>query len=239
MEQHYEKITTHIQKWLHEDGDSELTNIFEIGMEDSKHSQGWQPDIKHVSQKWKKAVNAQNKIGWQQIYHGRIATEMITSMDQHYQQEGVHSNSKNGEQWARKLIKIIWDSMLSLWRERNNILNQRDEEIAKAHQKEAIEQRVQKCYAEKDNLRHAERIRWFSETMHDMLRKETKYLAAWAKTVERIINITKRERQKRPKESFIMERFLTLQPKISKNKSHIQKVSIQHPRKFSQELKPD
>lgn len=176
-----------------------MTNILEIGLQESTDSKGWKPDSRYVSPRWKPAVNAQSKIGWQHIFHGRLARELILSMDQHYHLEGAHNRTKNGEQWARKLIRTIWDTMLSLWRERNNILNKRDEEQAKVHQKEATEQRVRKCYAYKDNLRHAERIQWFSDTLHELLKKDTRFLAAWAKTVERIINITKREKKKTPK----------------------------------------
>jgi hypothetical protein len=75
-----------------------------------------------------------------------------TAMDQHYQEEGAHDRRTNGEQWARKLIHTIWDTMLALWGERNKILNKRDDDIARAHQKEATEQRVRRCYAYKDNL---------------------------------------------------------------------------------------
>jgi hypothetical protein len=173
MEQLQAKIAIHINKWLHENGDSEMTNIFEIGLQESTDSKGWQPDSRYVSPRWKPAVNAQSKIGWQHIFHGRLARELILSMDQHYHLEGAHNRTKNGEQWARKLIQTIWDTMLSLWRERNNILNKQDEEQVKVHQKEATKQRVQECYAYKDNLRHAERIQWFSDTLHELLKKDT------------------------------------------------------------------
>jgi hypothetical protein len=169
MEKHQEKIILHINTWLQEYGDSELTNIFEIGIQTCSPS--WNPDIKYVSPKWEKAVNAQSKIGWQHIFQGRIAKEMIISMDNHYHSEGTHTQTRMGEQWARKLIRTIWDTLLSLWKERNSILHKRDEEIAQAHQQKATEQRVRKCYAYKDNLRHAERVQWFSETLHDMLKK--------------------------------------------------------------------
>jgi hypothetical protein len=239
MEQQQVKVTTHINKWLQEHGDSEITNLFDLGLQESAHRQGpWQPDMRHVSRKWRKAVEAQNKIGWHHIYYGRLAKDMITAMDQHYQDDGTHDRSTNGEQWARKLIRTLWDTMLALWAERNRILNKRDEAAAQAHQKDVTEHRVWRCYAYKENLRHSERIQWFSEPLQEMLKKETRYLAAWAKTVERIINITKREKKKRPKESLIMERFLNLRAhKPPRPPIPIQNVN--NPRRFSQELQPD
>jgi hypothetical protein len=71
-----------------------------------------------------------------------------------------------------------------------------------------------------------------------MLKKETRYLAAWAKTVERIINITKREKKKRPKESLIMERFLNLRAH-KPPRPPIPTRDVNNPRRFSQELHPD
>jgi hypothetical protein len=153
MERHQAKLATHISKWLQEHGDSEITNLFDLGLQESAHpNRSWKPDMRHVSVKWRKAVEAQNEIGWHHIFYGRIAKDLKTEMDQHYQEEGAHDRRTNGEQWARKLIRTIWDTMLALWGERNKILNKRDDDIARAHQKEATEQRVRQCYAYKDNL---------------------------------------------------------------------------------------
>jgi hypothetical protein len=239
MERHQAKLATHISKWLQEHGDSEITNLFDLGLQESAHpNRSWKPDMRHVSVKWRKAVEAQNEIGWHHIFYGRIAKDLKTAMDQHYQEEGAHDRRTNGEQWARKLIRTIWDTMLALWGERNKILNKQDDDIARAHQKEATEQRVRRCYAYKDNLRHSERIQWFSAPLHEMIQKDTRSLATWANTVERIINITKREKKKRPKESLLMERFLNLRSQTP-TRTPTPTIYVKHPKRFSQELHPD
>jgi hypothetical protein len=78
-------------------------------------------------------------IGWKHIYARLISKQLIKTVDDHYKTEGVHGQKHTGERWAQQLIKLIWDTMLALWKEQNNIINQQDLEAAKIDRKEQVE----------------------------------------------------------------------------------------------------
>lgn len=70
---------------MHDYGDSELSNLVEIGITNSSTNPPWSPDIDHVSDKWKDAAEEQElRIGWKHILMGRISKLLIQKMDTHY-----------------------------------------------------------------------------------------------------------------------------------------------------------
>jgi hypothetical protein len=130
--------------------------------------------------------------------------------------------------------------VLELWQTRNEIINKKETGLQEKQRIKKLESRVRRCYSFKEELQHGERTRWFTETIETMLRRDARFIESWTKAVERIIRITKREKQKRPKESKIMERFLNLNTKNNKARSqNVRNSATRTPRKFIQELQPD
>jgi hypothetical protein len=234
------RIQQHLLGQLQEHGNSEIINILDISLTESLGNNEWEPDVRHISRNWREGAIAQNKIGWRQIYHGKIATSLIKAVDQHYRSSDADPFKYNGERWARQLIQTIWDTMLALWQTRNDIINATDARQKEQQKKEKMETRVRRCFTFKEILQHAERSRWFTETAEEILRKDARFIETWTKAVERIISITKREQKKRPKESKIMERFFNMRiTGNTANKPHRRLLTTADPRKFIQELKPD
>jgi hypothetical protein len=177
----------------------------------------------------------QTNIGWQHIYSGWISKTLIQAVDDHYKLEGVHGPKYSGNSWARKLIKLLWDTMLALWRERNNILHQRELEVLMATKHEQLEHRVTRCYDYCPFLQHKERLQWFSKPKQQLLGEETRHIESWLATVERLIRITKREQKQRPRNSIIMERFLNLPATTNTKRS----TAKPNPRRYKQDIRPD
>jgi hypothetical protein len=219
-----------------DNGDSELMNLIEIGIAASWGKHNWVPDMDHISRNWAPGVIEQTRIGWQHIFHGRISKKLIMAMDSHYLDLGITGYKYTGERWARTLIRHVWDTMLKLWRERNNLLNERDKSKAQAQLVEQMEKRVRRCYELSGHLSHRERAHWFSATMTELLQKELRHIKTWVNMVERLIRITKREQKRRPKGSIIMDRFLRL---TTTKTTQRQPQQQQHPKKFRHQLKPD
>jgi hypothetical protein len=231
-------VSTHLLASTQDHGHSELNNIIDIGLTESTVRPSWTPDMKYISMDLNKSIAEQNRIGWQQVYYGRISKKLINFMDQHYQQLPVNHLKYTGERWARALIKKIWDTMLQLWKERNDQIHQVDKGKQVENQKQRLERRIARCYEYSNNLTATERLRWFSDTRTEIMLQDTRYLEAWVRTVERIISITKRERKKRPPESLMMERFLKTPSTTSAQKAHTS-TSTDKPRRFTHELNPD
>jgi hypothetical protein len=235
MKKHQEKLASSIRQGLQDHGNSELANLIELAISESCTGTQWHPDMKHISTSLAAGIRDQTTIGWQHLYTGRLSKTLISTVDDHYKMEGIHGRQYSGERWARQLIKLIWDTMLSLWKERNAIINQRDSQEMTTALREQREGRVQRCFDFSHQLKHNERTRWFSKTIQEVLGQEAKNIDAWLTAVERLIRITKREQRQRPKNSIIMERFLNM----NRQQSSKPTSANQKPQKYIQELKPD
>ena len=63
-----------------------------------------------------RAIAAQNKIGWNNFYRGRIALEWLTAQQEQY--EGKYKTKQDTERWATKIVTTIWHGFLNIWESR-------------------------------------------------------------------------------------------------------------------------
>jgi hypothetical protein len=235
MDKIQEKIQSFLVKDMHDHGDSELSNIIEIGILNAGVTPKWTPSITDVSRKWRTAVRDQTSIGWDQLLRGRISTTLINAVDQHYESQDLSTFLYNGRRWAKKLVIVIWTTMLELWNTRNSLIYNHDQELAATQLKEKIETRVRRCYNHKTLLKAHEQTQWFSLSLEDRLMEDAKRTTNWLQGVERLIKITRRELKKRPRESIILERFLKVKNNTQEQGNH----EAEDPRAYAQELHPD
>jgi hypothetical protein len=141
------KIQQHLLNQLQDKGDSEIINIISIGLAESISNPEWQPDANYISTHWVTGVRDQNRIGWRQIYYGRIAKTLIGAVEQHYRGLQENEFTHSGERWARQLIRTIWDTTLEIWHQRNSIINQANAEQKESQRKEKLENRVRRCFS--------------------------------------------------------------------------------------------
>jgi hypothetical protein len=181
----HSKIQQHILEQLQDNGDSEIINIVDIGLTESLSTYDWKPEMSHINSAWREGIEEQNKIGWRQIYHRRIAKKLIQAMEQHYRKANVNKFTYSGERWARKLIQTIWDVVLELWQTRNEIIHQTNARQQEQQHKEKMEQRVCRCYSFKDELQHGERARWFTDSAEVLLTRDARFIESWIKAVKR------------------------------------------------------
>jgi len=74
------------------------------------------PDLPHPLQG---AIQKQSRLGWDQLFYGRITTAWATAIDE------MHPELKlTGTQVMTQIIRTIWDSMLEQRKLRNNHLHQ-------------------------------------------------------------------------------------------------------------------
>jgi hypothetical protein len=179
----------------------------------------------------------QNRIGWKHIFYGRISTCMITAMEDHYHTLNINTKQYSGERWAKKFIINIWTTILKLWKTRNDIIYDSENKQHLESLRDKLKSRVLRCYVLQDQLLANDRRLWFDTTLQDKLEEDPKQIQTWLSLVERIIRISKREQNKRPKYSRIMDRFLGLrqQPPTL----HTMVDSINNPRAYQQDLHPD
>jgi hypothetical protein len=234
MQNTQRQIPNYLAKSLHNHGNSEITNLIEIGLLESTHYE-WTADESFVSMEWKNGIREQNAIGWVHLYRGRISRSLIKAMDKHYTTMGLNKMTHNGTRWARQLLTNIWKTILDLWCTRLEIIHDKESDLRTMLLKEKIKTRIQKCYEFRDKLSAKERLQWFSADIEELLQQDHKFLDSWAKIVERLIRITRREQKARPADSMIMERFLninTTRP-AGRLRQHL------YPRHFPSDMNPD
>jgi hypothetical protein len=234
MQDTQHKISQHLEKSLHDHGNSELTNLLEIGLI-SCTDQEWTANLDYVSKEWKEAIREQNEIGWIHLYRGRVARSMIQAMNEHYSSLGVNSKKYTGERWAKRLIHNIWKTVLELWTNRNELIHDKESSLKEAIIREKTSTRIQRCYDFKELLNAKERQQWFSTSMEELLGQDRKFLVAWLTIVERLIRIVRREQKARPPASKIMERFLN----ITQGQHYQRNTQKPRARSFIQEMNPD
>jgi hypothetical protein len=66
-------------------------------------------------------IHQQNRIGWRQLFHGRLSNEWSAMQNTHYQVIGNPSqqSKRTGDTWQQHLILFIWDQWYGLWKQRN------------------------------------------------------------------------------------------------------------------------
>jgi hypothetical protein len=117
-----QEIITYLWKDVHDHGDSELSNLLEMALQHSSHRE-WVPYPGDISPALHCCVRQQSAIGWHHLYKGRIAKGMIEYMETHYRNLQLDSKRYTGERWGKKLIQKLWDGVLKLWQQRNDMIH--------------------------------------------------------------------------------------------------------------------
>jgi hypothetical protein len=92
--------------------DPEKSTILEA-IELSSQNANWKPEIET------RGMRAQTLIGWQQIYRGRFAKGLIRE----FRLKETAASAKAAKQsLSQKILKLIWDTFLQLWKQRNELI---------------------------------------------------------------------------------------------------------------------
>jgi hypothetical protein len=139
------------------------------------------------------AIAAQNAIGWDQIFRGRLAHAWGTCYVSWlaYAPQTPDIKKLNHTSWTSLIIKWSWDLFLSLWHQRNTLAHSATtEETTNALQLRA-QLKVRDRYARSSQLRGDfpdDVTFYFSEPLDTFLLKATHILDAWVIQVDRIFD---------------------------------------------------
>jgi hypothetical protein len=188
---------------MQDHGDSELSNLLELALQNpSQREWSWN------------SVSQQSAIGWHHLYRGRIAKGMIEHMEHHYRKLQLDSKRYTGERWGKKLLQNIWDGVLKLWQQRNEMIHDTTNKPAgiSTTTRQRLASRMAKYYEYSKILGIEDREIIFNEDLQTLLEKDDRYLKAWLKMAQRVIRRVKLERQKTSNSRKIMENFVSWKP---------------------------
>jgi hypothetical protein len=81
----------------------------------------WIPASINIStRELSKGIEAQSQIGWHHVIYGRLAKDLVTCLAT---TDEFSSLKASAEMHGRKLIRAIWDTMLNLWKQRNEAVH--------------------------------------------------------------------------------------------------------------------
>jgi hypothetical protein len=182
----------------------------------------------HFTSKEKNLI--QDKIGWNQILSGRITNDVVQNLKS---KEGT--NVGENESLARKLIKLIWDTILALWNQRNEFVYKVSHETKIQKQKKDLGKRVDRCYEYKDWMSSSDRAKVFQQTKEELMQQDVRNIKTWVTLTERIIRTNKREQRLEKGPRKMMENYINWHPPDRKKDK--KKAKPEH--HFKEDLKPD
>jgi hypothetical protein len=209
----------------------DLAHIIAESLKHSIKEQNWEPQPKHCQQY--PCIAKQTTIGWQQIFLGRISTTLAQQLAAGDRNDNSRSTlAQSG--MARYVIKTIWDTLLTLWKQRNEIIHGTQETTKAERQRQALIQRVQRCYDYQNQLRTSDQQKLFKLEYNEMILEDPQKIQAWTRVVESIIRTSKREQK--PSTSLqgqLMENYFKWQPPDGKTKR------VRSKQRQKQDLHPD
>lgn len=207
---------------------TDLSAVIKEALQATRATPSWQPAEKRGQHQ--KGVIEQNEIGWIHIYFGRFSTELSRASN-----NTAANGSKHCTQWSKQLLKTIWNTMLELWRQRNELVHGTTMETKKSQQRKALIQRVVKCYSMRGTLQLSDQLRLYQKEQEEMMLEDPFTIKAWVRTVERIIRTNKREATGNQQQKRMMDQYFKWHPpeKVTSRKP---KSRTQH---HKQDLRPD
>jgi hypothetical protein len=211
-------------------GEHEITTIL-IGQLQENHQEPGNTNTAECSNPTvARFVRNQHTIGWKHIFDGRIAKSM-TEITVPGTSDPQKANM--GQRWTKQLIQCIWDTVLLLWTNRNNILYNDHQKTQNERQRERLEERVIRCYSKQNDKAASDRTKNFYKERELLMQEDARYSKAWLRFSERIIKTNKLESKKNRKEKALMEQYFKWHPPTQRP---TKRRKISHKK---QDLKPD
>jgi hypothetical protein len=131
-----------------------------------------------------RAFKSQSKIGWDQFFRGRIATDWKLAIQTYYR-ERQPGTSFTPDQWMRTTINAIWTLALTLWRQRNAALHGPDSSLTLERKRKEAVTRATAVYQETlGNILPSDSIVLHHARINHILNWTKQHLDAYLATAE-------------------------------------------------------
>jgi len=135
-------------------------------------------------------VTAQTRLGWDQLYHGRLSTLWETAIEQ------LNPHLKiNGRFIGIQLIKTVWKYILATWALRNQHLHNDGGKLSLPNYHQA----VRTLYELKTRLPQEAQDALFQRPLNQMLEQPPAFLRSWIERSQRYIQQQLKAARKRAK----------------------------------------
>jgi len=147
--------------------DLHIHQLWWLGMKSIIHSSP-QPEQELYPTRFQRIFKAQKKIGWKQLYYGRIAKEWIKVLQQHDHKQ------TNAIQYYTQVLTITWTGLLQLWKLRN-----KDNNAAHIHHPANMDSDLTGIFSTWHWLSQQAQDRIFKLTREELQNKPKEYIKKW------------------------------------------------------------
>jgi len=142
-----------------------------LGLRTARNSSHYPDVIRDLPHPLQGAIQKQSRLGWDQLFYGRITTAWATAIDE------MHPELKlTGMQVMTQIIRTIWDSMLGQWKLRNNHLHQNAARLDLPNYQQAIAT----LYEQRHQLPPAAQEALYRQPLEVILEQPAPRLQTWA-----------------------------------------------------------
>jgi len=166
-------------------------------------------------------LQIQGNIGWQQLLHGRLSQQLLQHQEWYYNSDNAEINPDDrhkfsGQRWAKKLITIIWKTLLKLWKNRCERVHGRDSRDRLKQAQRQYKRRVQECYDTLPQIPITDR-HLFDSSVTETLNRPPQDIELWLRNAEALIKQVHKERQdpKPPINTQDIRQFFKPKPKTT------------------------
>jgi hypothetical protein len=157
--------------------DPHLSNLLWVGI---LHSSGLPIDIgqetAHFPEAFKLVAQRQSEIGWTQLMHGRLTQHWGIAYESHCLQQ---ETSMPGDEWIAKVIQLLWEYFLALWKVRNADRHGRDHDAKERLERARLELKIRALYAKEHDLTETAARGIFQEPIETLLERPLRMIRSW------------------------------------------------------------
>jgi len=135
-------------------------------------------------------INAQKRLGWDQLYHGRVSCMWAQAID--YLNPHLHIS---GRYIVVQMIKAVWAYFLATWTSRNQHLHHDDGQLSQPNYQQA----VRTIYEQKSSLPLEVQDALFHRPLEQMLEQPPTFLRRWIECSQHYIRQQLKAAKKRAK----------------------------------------
>ena len=175
------------------------------------------PPIPDYDSEVHRAIIAQEKIGWQQLFYGRLSILWGSIVGRHLSYHQVNDKEMTIDRWGQTVITTMFRLILEIWQQRNIDGHQLTEQNESQLSRQRILDKIIALQASNPDVRHCDRQ--FVICPMDVLDQYSiGNLMAWYRAAQSIINAQKvKQKVKRPRQQSILAMFPTADTTFTSN----------------------
>ena len=142
-----------------------------LGLASARHGTPYPDILNDVLPQLCQPIQQQSRLGWNQIYHGRLSRGWVESIDATHPKLPL-----SGEQIMTKLLSIVWTFIMDSWKVRNTHLHHNADELNMPNYKQAIVN----LYEQRQQIPPAAQEALYRQPLKALLEQPAPRLQTWA-----------------------------------------------------------